>query len=245
MRIIDRQNPRKLYLQLVDILYDAIERNELKVGEQLPTEDLLCKQQGVSKSVVRTAMQEMVRKGYVRKIPGKGTFVQKPVEAEGVWLSTLMTEKILDYGSEWETEVIQKMSTSPPLDLNEFFSVEIKNQVFKIVRLRSINESPVVLETAYVSNDLCPGLPIEDLRASSLFDLIAVKNQIPITRCADSIEITTLEEREAALLKVEEESPALLLDRILYTSNNRVVAFLRILSVSENHRITFELVRNG
>jgi hypothetical protein len=36
----------------------------------------------------------------------------------------------------------------------------------------------------------------------------------------------------------------LLTDRILYTTNNRVAAFIRIISVSEDNRITFESVRS-
>ncbi|MBZ0254806.1 GntR family transcriptional regulator, partial [bacterium] len=107
MKIVDRQNPRKLYLQLFDVLLTAMESGELSVGSQLPTEDQLCVQQGVSKAVVRSAMQELARKGYIRKIPGKGTFVETPPSKQGVWLSTLVTENMLDYGTQWDTEVVQ------------------------------------------------------------------------------------------------------------------------------------------
>src|SRR5690606_36875501 len=98
--------------------------------------------------VVRAAMQELVRKGYVQKTPGRGTFVQKPVASKGVWLSSLLTENILDFGIPWETEVIQKMLTVAPSDIAELFSWESNRQVIKIIRLRAINDEPVVLETA-------------------------------------------------------------------------------------------------
>ncbi|MGC9330185.1 MAG: GntR family transcriptional regulator, partial [Candidatus Hinthialibacter sp.] len=97
MRIVDRENPRKLYLQFVDILKEAIERGELPVGSQLPTEDQLCRQQGVSKAVVRAALQDLAQHGYIRRIPGKGTFVQNPTGEQGVWLMTQITENFLDF----------------------------------------------------------------------------------------------------------------------------------------------------
>ncbi len=244
MKLIDRQNPRKLYLQLVEIIKDSIEKGEFDDGAQLPTEDILCQQQAVSKAVVRSAMQELMRNGYIQKIPGKGTFVRKPTESKGVTLSTVLTEKILDFGIDWETEVVQKMLSVPPSDLLELFPLETGNQVFKVLRIHSIEDTPVVLETTYVSHDLCPGLPLEDLRTSSLTDLFIQKYGIPIIRCADSLEITTLEEREATLLKKAEGDNALLLDRIIYTTNNRVIAFIRSISVSDKHRITFEALRN-
>lgn len=243
MRIVDRKNSRKLYMQLFDILKDAFEKGEILPGNQLPTEDQLCSRQGVSKAVVRAALAELAQRGYVRRIPGKGTFVDKPAGVCGVWLTTQITENLLDFGIDWETDVIQKMSSVAPSDLSEFFAMEAGRQVIKIMRLRRIQETPTVLETAYVSQDLCPGLALEDLRGSSLIDLISEKYGIPITRCADSLEVTTLEDKEAELLSRQKGQSALLVDRILYTTNNRVVAFIRILSVSEAHRITFEAVR--
>jgi len=243
MRIVDRHNPQKLYLQLAEIIQEGVDRAELMPGQQLPTEDMFCTRQGVSKAVVRAAMQELAKKGYVVKIPSKGTFVKKPAEAGGIWLSTLLTENILDFGIKWETEVIQKMLTAPPSDLTELFSMESGRQVFKVMRVRHINEAPVALDTAYVSHDLCPGLPLEDLRSSSLLEVLTKKYSIPITRCADSLEITTLEEKEASLLNKAKGESALLTDRILYTTNNRVAAFVRVISVSQQHRITFEAVR--
>ncbi len=243
MRLIDRYNPRKLYLQLVEIIEEAIERSELAVGSKLPTEDQLCSQQGVSKAVVRSAMQELARRGYVQKTAGRGTFVKKPTGNNGVWLYTNLTENVLDFGIEWDTEVVQKMVTVAPEDMSELFSMENGHQVFKVTRLRLIHDEPVVLETSYVSHGLCPGLPLEDLRSSSLLELITKKYGVHVSRCADSVEVTTLEEKEAELLRKKNSETALLADRILYTNNNRVVAFIRIISVSKLHRITFESVR--
>lgn len=245
MRIVDRDNPRKLYLQMVDILREAIENGELGVGDQVPTEDQLCKAQGVSKAVIRNAMQDLARRGFIRKIAGKGTFVEKPVEDKGVWLSTRLTENLLDFGMEWDTEVVQKMLSVAPSDISELFALETGHQVFKVIRVRSLEGEPAVLDTQFVSHDLCPGLPLEDLRTNSMVTILSEKYGIPIIRCADSLEVTNLDAREADLLNRDEGSPALLADRILYTSNNRVVAFIRVLNVSTSHRITFESVRSS
>lgn len=243
MKLVDRNNPRKLYLQLVEIYQDAIVRGEYPVGKKLPTEDQICSQQGVSKAVVRAAMEDLARRGFIRKIAGKGTFAQKPADAEGVWLSTCLQEKLLDFGMEWETEVIQKMLSVSPSDLRDLFASETEHKVFKIIRLRSINEEPVVHETAYVSYDLCPGMTVEDLRHESIIDLINNKYGIPIVRCADSMGLTTLEDKESELLKKETGAPALLSDRIIYTNNSRVVGFIRYINVSETHRISYEAIR--
>ena len=245
MRVVDRNNPEKLYLQLVEIIKNAISEGEYPVGMKLPTEDQICSQQGVSKAVVRAAMDDLTRRGYVQKIPGKGTFAKKPKNATGVWLSTQINENMLDFGLSWETEVVQKMLSVAPSDLKELFQSENEHKVFKIIRLRYLENHPVVHETAYISHELCPGMSLEDLRSCSIIDLITSKYGVPIVRCADSMGITTLDEKEADLLKKDNDSNAMLADRILYTHNNRVVAFMRLINVSDNHRISYESVRIG
>ncbi len=245
MRLVDRNNPQKLYLQLAHSITEAIERAEWAVGDKLPIERDLCTQHGVSLAVVRAAMQELARAGLIEKSPGKGTFVRRKARRNEITLSTTLTEMLLDFGIEWKTDVTQKMACVPPTDLAELFSQESSPEVFKVTRLRSVEDTPLLLDTAYVSNDLCPGLAFEDLRRASLFDLLQERFQVPVLRIADSLEVTTLEEREARLLKREIGQSALLLDRIAYTVSDRVVAFIRAVAITDKHRITFQSRREN
>ncbi len=240
MRLIDRSSPRKYYLQLVEILNHAITSGELSEGDRLPTEEELCQQHSVSRAVVRAAMQELARQGLILKIPGKGTFVQRITQGNGITLRTILTEQILDFGLAWTTEVVQKILVSPPSDTAALFSKEKTGQVFKVIRLRSVEGKPVVLETAYVSAELCPGLALEDLRSGSVFGLMVEKNGIPIARTADSFAVTNLEQNEAKLLRRTTGDAALLMDRIVYTSSDRVAAFIRVLNASDEYRVTVQ-----
>ena len=244
MRLVDRDNPRKLYLQLCDALTEAIERGEWNVGDRLPVERDLCRQHGVSLAVVRAAMQEMAKSGLIDKKPGKGTFVRRKGKTNEINLIITLTEQYLDFGLECKTDVIQKMACVPPTDLAELFVQESRPEVFKVIRLRSVDETPVLLDTAYVSNDLCPGLAFEDLRRASLFDLFQGRFGIPVQRLADSFEVTTLEEREARLLKKSAGHHALLLDRIVYTIGDRVAAFIRAVAVTDTNRISYQARRS-
>ncbi|MFH1743392.1 MAG: GntR family transcriptional regulator [bacterium] len=240
MRLIDRSSPRKYYLQLVEILGHAINSGELREGQQLPTEEELCQHHSVSRAVVRTAMQELSRKGMVLKIPGKGTFVRRASIGDEIALRTILTERVLDFGLEWTTEVVQKMMVSPPTDIASLFSTEKAGQVFKTARLRLIDSNPIVLETSYVSGDLCPGFALEDLRSGSIYELLLNRYGIPITRTADSFAVTTLENHEAKLLRKKGGQTALLMDRIVYTTSDRVAAFIRVLNGSDDYRITIQ-----
>src|SRR6516162_6223960 len=67
-----------LYARVETVLAGEITDGDLKVGEQLPTEDNLIARFGVSRITVRRAIQNLVNRGLVEIRRGKGTFVAAP-----------------------------------------------------------------------------------------------------------------------------------------------------------------------
>jgi GntR family transcriptional regulator len=67
-----------LYTRVETILAGEINDGDLKVGDQLPTEDNLIARFGVSRITVRRAIQNLVSRGLVEIRRGKGTFVTAP-----------------------------------------------------------------------------------------------------------------------------------------------------------------------
>ncbi len=72
---ISRPEPPK-YSRLRSSLMAEISAGHLAPGEALPTEIDLARNYGVGRNTVRQALAEMEREGFVRRIRGKGTFVQ-------------------------------------------------------------------------------------------------------------------------------------------------------------------------
>ena len=68
------------YVQLIEIIKAAIQKRELLPQAQLPNEDEIALQYGMSRGTVRKAIAELQRMGLIRKEQGRGTFVneQKP-----------------------------------------------------------------------------------------------------------------------------------------------------------------------
>jgi GntR family transcriptional regulator len=67
-----------LYSRVETVLASEIIDGDLKVGDQLPTEDSLIARFGVSRITVRRAIQNLVSRGLVEIRRGKGTFVAAP-----------------------------------------------------------------------------------------------------------------------------------------------------------------------
>src|SRR5260221_12871699 len=67
-----------LYSRVETVLASEIADGDLKVGDQLPTEDSLISRFAVSRITVRRAIQKLVSRGLVEMHRGKGTFVAAP-----------------------------------------------------------------------------------------------------------------------------------------------------------------------
>src|SRR6204780_841677 len=67
-----------LYSRVETVLANEITDCDLRVGDQLPTEDSLVARFGVSRISVRRAIQNLVSRGLVEIRRGRGTFVAAP-----------------------------------------------------------------------------------------------------------------------------------------------------------------------
>ena len=66
---------KPLYLQVEERLRANIESGAWGPGEQVPGEQILCKQLGVSRVTLRHALSNLVNEGLMVKEHGRGTFV--------------------------------------------------------------------------------------------------------------------------------------------------------------------------
>ncbi|MBI2942006.1 MAG: GntR family transcriptional regulator [Chloroflexi bacterium] len=72
---IDKRSPLPLYAQLQELFRAAILSGELPPGSQLPGEEELGRQYGLSRLTVRRALQDLQHEGLIRTERGRGSFV--------------------------------------------------------------------------------------------------------------------------------------------------------------------------
>jgi len=75
---LDRRGRVPLYYQLQELLHQQIASGRFAVGDALPSEAELCRMFGVSRIVVRQALDVLEVDGEIVRRQGKGTFVAEP-----------------------------------------------------------------------------------------------------------------------------------------------------------------------
>lgn len=238
-KLIDRDKPQKLYIQVFEILKKKIENGEWRVGSQIPIEEELCRIYEVSKATVRLAVLELVRQGYLTRQQGKGTFVCKRVIPEGLTMLTSFKELMLETGITFSTQVLAQTVIMPTDDLDLKLDIPEDKHVIFIKRLRSVDKEPVLVQETYIPHHICPPLTEEDVANNSLFELLEKKHGITITRVKDYIEIIYSKAEESKLLGLPKGSPVLLLDQYFYSGDTQIM-YMRTIKRPDRFRFSIE-----
>ena len=218
---IRREEHQKLYVQLIEILREKIENKEWDVGFQIPTEEDLCKNYGVSRATVRSAIAELVRDGYLYRLQGKGTFVKQVVSDELVML-TSFRELMLEPGINFSTEVLVQTTMMPIGNIGHLLNISPDKHIIYMKRITVIEGKPVIIQEVHIPLHLCPQLLDENVAVNSLFGLFK-KHKVDITRIRNYFGVSYVGPDEARVFGSAEGSPILLLNQLFFSGETPVM----------------------
>jgi GntR family transcriptional regulator len=108
-----------------------------------------------------------------------------------------------------------------------------------LVRLRFVDEEPILISTTYIPYALCPDLSEQDLGSRSLYGLLRDRYNLPLERGERRLEAVAAAPREARLLDIALGSPLLLLESVAYTPDG--LPFEHSVALQRGDRTTVEL----
>ncbi|WP_134703738.1 GntR family transcriptional regulator [Ammoniphilus sp. YIM 78166] len=203
------ENGLPLYYQLKEILKEKIEGGEWSPGDQIPNEIQLASDYKISRSTVRQAILDLVREGLLNRKQGKGTFVAAP-KVEGNFISFRFP---LEWGTKHVPLSLREIRCSPSIASS--LHIVPNEKVYEILRLRYFKEEtePSVLEKSYLRIDPYPDFLSHNFEGR-VFDLLAEKYNVHISKTKTFIEPVLLSAYEAQVLEVMEGQPALKLTKL-------------------------------
>ena len=83
MKIIVPQKKEFVHQGLLEDIIFQIKNGLLKADDYLPSENALAQQYRISRMSVRLALNELVKKNFIEKHPGKGTIIKKNSSSVG------------------------------------------------------------------------------------------------------------------------------------------------------------------
>ena len=238
---LDAQSPVPLYHQMEQILLDRIAAPET-IGRLLPSEFELVDMFGVSRATVKKTLDNLVNKGLLERRRGVGTRVIKHQIIEDLARLKSYTEEMAGRNLVMQTRVLDAGRHAPSPDVAHKLALDRKDRSVFVRRLRGTSEVfPVVLLQSEMPTSL--GLdPREDF-SGSLYALIEQKLGVPIVWGEETIEASTANEEEAALLEIAPGAPVLIMERVSYTHANRPVEYVRGVYRPDRYKFSIRLHR--
>jgi GntR family transcriptional regulator len=238
---LNTTSPIPKYYQLAEILRNQIADGSINPGDQLPTEDALSQKYNLSRGTVREAIRVLEKDGYIQREQGRGTFVSFPQRVESTFFTlSSFNEDMRLQGRQPSSLVLTAEVLPAPLKVAEQLQIEQHKPILQIVRLQLADGQPVVHETRYLAQSLCPALLSDDLESTSIHWLLIQKYNIPLVRMTHTVEAGSLSAAQSVLLQAEPGATAFFVDRLTYTEKNgeKIPAvWFQAIYVEENYHI--------
>lgn len=251
---LDKNSSVPLYYQLQSIIVDTIKDNKIKEGVMLPTEIEISNIFDVSRPTVRMALNNLVNKGYLKRIKGKGTFVTKPkIYQEYTKFIESYNEEMKKKGLIPKTKVLEKFVMEADEVIAEKLNVCEGEKIIKLKRLRFATHldeeeiiydrnKPVLVTTVYTVYDLLPSLMNYDFEVFSFYEVLD-KNNLSVKKVVREIEAKNADAENASLLEINEGDAVHVITSTGFLENGVPVEYSESIYPGERNKFVIEISR--
>src|SRR5580692_11241018 len=186
-----------LYSRVETVLASEITDGNLRVGDQLPTEDSLVARFEVSRITVRRAIQNLVRRGLVEIRRGKGTFVAAPKITQELTELSGFVEDMQAIGRKPTARVVSKEVVLADTTVARHLALTKGERVVRIRRVRLADGVPLSFDETYLPLEIGRKIITNNLKVEPIFSLLERKYDIPLIEAEYKLDATAAENEVA------------------------------------------------
>jgi GntR family transcriptional regulator len=180
---------------------------DMRAGDQLPTEQQLAATFNVSSMTVRRALEALTNAKRIVGIRGKGTFVAEPAVTKRMTLASF-TDSMRAAGRTARAEVLSAGIARAEPDVAAELGIASTDAVYTVERLRFGDDTALCIDRSRLPADLFPNLLGNDL-SGSLYEILRRRYDVTLSRASSRVSAVLPTAREAELLGVTTDQPAL------------------------------------
>ena len=250
-RVIDRASPIPFYYQLQEILKEEIEQGRWQPGDLLPSEAALEQRFGVSRTVIRQALDVLQADGQISRAKGRRSMVAEP---KFRWEATLGAHS-------WNQPAVPNQVMLGRLvdarhvqaggHVGRLLDVHDAADIFELTYTHEVAGRPVALSQMYLRPQASPGLaqacadtgelPTLIERGPDAADQLASRYGIKVAISDVTVELTQLNAFEADLLGAPLGSAAFLLSSLDRDAAQTPLSFTRAIVRGDQFRFSLVL----
>jgi DNA-binding GntR family transcriptional regulator len=242
-RALDRKSFVPLYFQLGSALLERIETGAWPPGARFPSEREIAEVFGVSRTVIRPALELLVGDGAIVRVKGSGAFIAPPRRAIPVFG---LVKALWDPPDDLALTVLTARNDSPDSALAHFLEMEDQPvPVAHVTVVLRIGERPVGLIDSHSPTTLVPWV-LPSAQALQAGEEPVRPGKLELTRATVSLEQTFFGRWGGPQVGVSAGDPALMGRFVQYGRANgakheRPVEFARLIYRSDSAQLAIEL----
>lgn len=233
--------PMALYTEIRDDLYEKISDGTYPEGMPIPSEIELSQSYGVSRSTIRQALQILSDEGYLERRKRRGSIVTRPKVDQFMAMGIRSFEdEQRNVGRAIRTTVINFKRVRANADVSKNLEVSSGSEVYKLVRLRYVDDRANVFVESYIPCALYPDFEDYDFETMRLYAAMTERGK-PVVRARRRLEAIKATAAFAALLDVEPGDPLILLHTVGRNEDGVAVEYSIATYRGENNVFEFDV----
>lgn len=233
-----------LYIKIENHIIEKIKDRTYKENDKLPTENELCEQFGVSRMTVHKALSNLAEKGYIKRIPGSGSFVKLTNIERQLPLMQSFSEEHSKYGK-IESKLIQysvlKANFCPALCRH--IEVDPEEFIHYFVRLRVCDGHPLALSYNYVLVKVVPSLNVNALE-KSFYAYLEKDLGLVLGHNETIIRVVQPDKEVKKYLEIQENDPVILSSHVSYLSDDVPFEYAETYYLSDKYSFKYNAYRH-
>jgi GntR family transcriptional regulator len=214
-----------LTIDIYEKIEEFIGRNSLNPHDRLPSERTLSELWGVNRLTLREAIEKLVNEGKLYSRHGKGTFVAEPKYLEDISCFISFTAGWQADGHAVSSRKLSLKRIKSGRTLSKSLSIPSGSEVYELKRIRSLNGSPLSIETAYLPAVICSGLEQFDFEHGSLYETLEKQYGIKPARQRQVANLAVLTKKESENLEAKEGDAAFYITGIMTDAEGTPVEY--------------------
>lgn len=229
-----RSKPLPLYQKVKNHILTSIANGRLKPAGRIPSENELVQQLNVSRMTVNRALRELTAEGLLVRIQGVGSFVA-PHKPQSTLLEIIsIAEEIRQRGGVHSSTVHLQQTEQASGLIAKQMQLAPGAQVFHAVLVHYEDGIPVQLADRYVNPSLAPDFLKQDFNRVTPADYLL--RTIEVTEVEHVIEAVSSDQKTERLLKLEKNTPCLVMHRTTW-ADEEVVTCNRFIYPGPRYRL--------
>jgi GntR family transcriptional regulator len=221
---------------IVDGIIADIQSGKFDPHDKLPSENELADKYFVPRITIRKAYERLQELGYIYSKQGRGSFVKErkiqiPLVLSG---NVSFSKKMLELGYLLESRTIFCEEIEYNKKIFRFLDVEEDDKVFKIGRLRLVDQKPIALHISFAAQLVFKDIEVAGPQITSMFDYYNKKGYMNFSSAPSTLSVVFPTKFEREVLECSSLVPILVLESgCLDKERGTVLEYTKILYRSD------------